>query len=97
MRTRRIPPINCPHCQHGAAVRGSEQVTTLIREVRYRCDNDDCGHTFVATIEIVRTVRPSLRPRAGIILPVLPHRPANDDNRAPANDDVPDRPAAHLT
>lgn len=94
MRSRKIPPIRCPHCHTGTRVRSSEQVTPLIREVRYLCDNDDCGHLFVAQIAIVRTVRRSLSPRPGIDLPVLPHlRPANDDHRAPANDDAPDRPA----
>ncbi|HEX7856014.1 MAG TPA: ogr/Delta-like zinc finger family protein [Sphingobium sp.] len=98
MRTRRIPPIACPHCGRTPRVRGSEQITPLIREVRYLCDNDECGHSFVATIEIVRTVRPSLRPNAGISLPVLPHlKPANDDGPPAANDDdAPPQPAADI-
>lgn len=99
MRTRRIPPIACPHCDQAAAVRGSETLTALVREVRYRCDNIDCGHSFVANIEIVRTVQPSLRPKPGVNLPIRPHlKPANDDdNRRPANDDTPPRPAVYLT
>lgn len=61
------------------------------------CDNDECGHSFVVTVEIVRTVWPSLRPNPAIRLPVQPHRHANDDTRPAANDDAPPRPAIDMT
>ncbi len=65
-----------------------------MREADYRCDNDACGHIFVVELSIVRTIVASAKPRAGIHLPFgnpnlgpkrLP-KPANDDNRHPAND-----------
>lgn len=97
MRPRQIPPIDCPHCGRPALVRSSEKATALVREVRYRCDNDACACQFLAQIEIVSMVQPSLRPAPGIILPG-PRAPANDDEPAPANDDVPDKSRAkHLT
>lgn len=85
-------------------MRGSDQLTALVREVRYRCDNDECGHQFVAHIEIIRTVQPSMQPRPDIFLPLATRKAANDDRvvplpaNDPANDDRPgDHPAAHMT
>ncbi len=88
----------CPHCGTRAIIRRSEQITALVREADYRCDNDACGHVFVVAIEVVRTIVPSATPNALIRLPLgnpnlgpkrLP-KPANDDTRNPANDtDVP--------
>lgn len=99
MRPRQIPPIECPHCRRPARVRSSEQVTALVREVRYRCDNDACACQFLAQIEIIRMVQPSLRPAPSIMLPSGQRRPANDGGplpvNDPANDDVPDKSRAH--
>ena len=81
-------------------VRTSEQITLTYRELRLACDNDDCGHTMLASLEIIRTIRPSLRPNPEVMLPlgnqnVRVRRPrhANDDTRIPANDEDPLRPA----
>lgn len=102
MRPRQVPPIECPHCGVMARVRSSEQITALVREVRYRCSNDACACQFLAQIEIVRMVQPSLQPAPTIMLPSGPRRPANDDMplpaNDPANDDVPDKaPAKRMT
>lgn len=94
MTTTRIPRITCPHCGARTITRSSVQVTPTYREVRLNCDNDACGHTMVAEIAIVRTIRPSLRPNPAVTLPVGNQnlrtqrtRPANDDHLPPANDD----------
>lgn len=90
----RNPSISCPHCQSRSIVRHSEQETNLSRELRLRCDNDLCGHTFVAQIVVIRTLTPSQMPNPEVNLPFcnpnLQHfkkpRPANDDHRTAGND-----------
>ena len=67
----------------------------MSRELRLRCDNDACGHQFVAQLLILRTIVPSLSPSTEIRLPFgnpnlrgvkKPHD--NDDTPipVPAND-----------
>lgn len=103
----RIPSICCPHCGERSIVRDSVQITPTIRELRLACDNDDCGHTFLCQLSVVRTIRPSARPNPAVNLPFsnpnlrLPRaRPANDETPAPAptpaNDDAPTLPAAGI-
>lgn len=89
----RLPGIRCPHCGDRSIVRSSEQVTPIVRELRLTCENIECGHYFVAQLTVIRTVRPSARPRADIHLPQGDWKPpANDAGPLPANDDKP--PAA---
>ena len=47
-------------------------MTPLYREVYYQCLDLECGHTFVACLEVIRTLAPSARPRPGIHLPIVP-------------------------
>ncbi|HEY0626706.1 MAG TPA: ogr/Delta-like zinc finger family protein [Allosphingosinicella sp.] len=89
----RIPAIACPHCQGRAIVRSSETFTPLYRELRLRCEDDECGHAFVASLSVIRTVTPSQKPNPSIQLPLTtaanalpPRAPANDDMPYPAND-----------
>lgn len=85
----RVPGIACPHCNARSIVRSSEQITDLVRELRVNCDNDECGHTFVVQLSIIRTIRESATPNPSVHLPFggwYP-RPANDDRPLPANDD----------
>jgi hypothetical protein len=64
-----------------------------VRELRVVCANLECGHTFVAQLTIIRTVRPSVRPNPSVHLPQGGWSvPANDREPRPANDDKP--PAA---
>lgn len=87
---------HCPHCNALAKARSSEALTPLCRELRYQCTNIDgdapCGHTFVAVIEIRRTIVQSARPNPRIKLPISPPR-APMGLRGPAsmaaNDDGP--------
>ncbi|MDB5663424.1 MAG: hypothetical protein JWM38_2641 [Sphingomonas bacterium] len=89
----RLPAITCPHCNTRSIVRTSEKVTATYRELRLRCENDECGWSGVAAISIIRTIVPSARPNPEVHLPfskagpVLPKtKPANDDMPIPAND-----------
>ena len=49
--------MQCPHCETRSIAYDSVRVDNLTRDIRYRCDNVDCGHVFVAQLAIVRTVR----------------------------------------
>ncbi len=93
----RLPAIVCPHCDSKAIVRNSADVTKMIREIRLECTNDDCQHTFVGQLSVIRTIRPSLMPRADVRLPfanpnlIGPRsKPANDDEPQHANENSDD-------
>ncbi len=86
----RLPAIACPHCDAKAIVRDSTEITPMVRELRLSCTNEDaCGHTFVAQLSVIRTIRPSVAPKADVRLPfgAWSKKPANDDHPTPANDD----------
>ncbi|MFA6125055.1 MAG: ogr/Delta-like zinc finger family protein [Sphingomonas sp.] len=104
-RRPRAAAINCPHCGGRAIIRSSIMFSPLVREMRMACDDDDCAHTFLCQISVVRTIRQSLRPNPNVSLPLgnpnvgrgslrQPERPANDDVPSPANDDCLPIPAA---
>ncbi|WP_206041389.1 ogr/Delta-like zinc finger family protein [Acidovorax sp. SRB_24] len=65
--------LNCPHCETPALIRTSVQITVLTRETTYCCVNPECGHTFCALTEIVRTLSPSATPNPSINLPLSTH------------------------
>ena len=65
--------INCPHCQAPAKARTSKSLSPIYREITYQCTNVHCGHTYVAGLEIVRTLSPSAIPNAAIDIPLSPH------------------------
>ncbi len=68
--------IRCPHCGQPARIASSSQLSALVRESYYDCtDVVDCGHRFVATTSIDRTIVPSLQPRHGVNLPIVERRP----------------------
>lgn len=100
MKKQRPPFQSCPHCDARAIVRSSGQISLLVRELDYQCENVGCGHTFVVQAAVVRTIVPSACPRVGVHLPrgnpnLGPKRkPANDDAPTPANDPGPLTPAA---
>jgi hypothetical protein len=88
----RVPGIKCPHCETRSIAFDSVEIDSLTREIRFRCDNVECGHVFVAQLAIIRTVRSSMRPNPAVKLHVGPwgDRAANENTRVPANDDRPD-------
>lgn len=63
----------CPHCRAQAEVRSSRMLTLTMRESMYACTNAECGHTFVAMTEIVRTLSPSATPDPRVTLPLSTH------------------------
>lgn len=64
---------HCPHCQSLAKQLRSRQVTPVYREVTYMCNNQECGHIFLAGVGIVRTIMPSKIPNPDIQIPVSAH------------------------
>lgn len=87
-KTRNVG-VDCPHCQARAIARSSALITATCRTIYYRCDNDCCGHTFIAQLAIMHSVQPSMRPNPDIHLPLrvaaaLKHFEAVND--FPAND-----------
>jgi len=83
----RLPSIACPHCGESAFARTGGKTTETFRELYYYChDRLMCGHVFTVQMSITRTIIPSRRPNAEVILPIAPPPwPANDEQIA-AND-----------
>ncbi len=65
--------LECPHCERPSIIRSSRRMTKLTREIAYCCINPECGHTFVALTEIVRTLSPSATPDPSVHLPLSSH------------------------
>lgn len=65
--------IKCPHCGSRATARSSHAMSLTMREIVYMCLNPECGHTYVANLEIVRTLSPSATPNLNVRLPLSPH------------------------
>jgi hypothetical protein len=52
--------------------RTSKPLSATMREISYQCVDPECGHTFVAQLEVVRTISPSAKPNKDIRLPISP-------------------------
>lgn len=93
----RLPGMACPHCDSPATQRTARQLSSLVREVTYRCEDDTCGHGFVCQIEVIRTTIHSATPNPAIHLPFAPQvrmpAPANENHPRPANDHAPEEGA----
>lgn len=63
----------CPHCGFDSVIRTSMVMTKLMRETTYACTNPECGHTFIALTEIVRTLSPSATPDPSVSIPLSSH------------------------
>lgn len=77
--------VGCPHCKGDARVRSSRSLTPTCKQLYLQCSDIECGHTFVAAIEILRTIVPSAAPDPQVHLPIAAPRrklvAANDDGR----------------
>lgn len=65
--------IKCPHCDSRAIARSSREMSPTLREIVYMCVDPECGHTYVANLEIVRTLSPSATPNLAVRLPLSSH------------------------
>lgn len=53
MNAKSIP---CPHCQTNAKATKSRKLSSALKEITYLCQNSDCRHMFVASLNILRTL-----------------------------------------
>ena len=60
----------CPHCRARSTIRHSFEVTPILRELLYQCDDAECGHTFVVHAAAIRTLSPSAKPDPLVYLPI---------------------------
>ncbi|MBO6805768.1 ogr/Delta-like zinc finger family protein [Thalassospira sp.] len=60
---------HCPHCKSRCRTVKTRRITATYREVTFCCSNDDCGCIFVAEVNAVRVLSPSLIPDPSINLP----------------------------
>lgn len=65
--------IRCPHCRARATAVKSREMTLTMREVTYVCTNAHCGHTYVAGLEVMRTLSPSAMPNPAVTIPLSMH------------------------
>jgi len=72
MGTHTHPRIRCPHCRSHAIAADSKEITITYREVYFQCRNAECGHTYVASLSVLRTVHPSRTPNPAVALPFSP-------------------------
>lgn len=65
--------IRCPHCRARTIARSSRELSSTMREIVYACNDPECGHTYVAQLEAVRTLSPSAKPDNTVLLPISQH------------------------
>lgn len=65
----RRPRTACPDCGGSLIRRTSSSVHPLLRTILMRCDNDECGASFVAQEELVARLSPPAAPNPEIDLP----------------------------
>jgi hypothetical protein len=65
--------IKCPHCRSRSRAVKSREMTVTMREVTYACTDPHCGHTWVAGLEVMRTLSPSATPNPAVNIPMSSH------------------------
>lgn len=69
----RVISLPCPHCSHKVRAAKSRTMSTMFKEITYMCQNPDCGHVFVAGLEVLRTLSLSAIPAADVRIPLSQH------------------------
>lgn len=65
--------VACPHCDTPSELRDMWRKGPLQWQASYRCDNDECGHTFLTSIELVRRLKASALQNPALDLPMSTH------------------------
>lgn len=65
--------LRCPHCKDPCKSRTSFETSALTRTFVYECTNYECGHRFVAVMEIHYTIGLSSTPDPSVNLRVSEH------------------------
>lgn len=80
--------IGCPHCKSVLKIRSSRQISTILRQIVFACQSDDCCATFGGDLTLTHMISPGAKPDPAVKMRTTPPR------RRAANDDQPaDRPA----
>lgn len=66
----RVISLPCPHCKFPVRATKSRTMSDMFKEITYRCTNDECGHIFVAGLEVLRTVSLSAVPDSAVRIPM---------------------------
>ncbi len=69
----RVISIPCPHCEHRVRAIKSRTMSPMFKEITYRCNNEECGHVFIAGLEVLRTVSLSATPNYQVKIPISQH------------------------
>lgn len=69
----RVISIPCPHCSSTVRAVKSRVMSPLFKEITYMCRNSDCGHVFVAGLEVLRTLSLSAVPKQDVRIPLSQH------------------------
>ncbi|PRC90992.1 ogr/Delta-like zinc finger family protein [Solimicrobium silvestre] len=81
----RVISLPCPHCESRVLARKSRTLSPLFKEITYMCQNPDCGHTFVAGLEVLRTLSLSALPKTNLRIPISQHVRHNAANQLSLN------------
>lgn len=76
-KTGKSRGVQCPHCEAVAVTYSSRRLSALVSEKYFACSDVECGHIFVVSIGVVRSITPSMKPNAEVNIPLVQRR-AND-------------------
>jgi hypothetical protein len=62
--------IHCPHCHHPVRAIKTRNMSNLMKEITYLCQNARCAHVYVASLEVLRTVSLSAQPDLSLRIPI---------------------------
>lgn len=66
--------FKCWKCGARATIQKVQTINPTLMEVGYACTNLDCGHTFVAGVQAIRTLSPGAYPSPpGVSVPISKH------------------------
>lgn len=69
----RVIGLPCPHCNNGVKALKSRTLSPLLKEITFRCNNIECNHVFVASLEVLRTLSLSNTPNYELKIPISKH------------------------
>ncbi|MEB0137973.1 MULTISPECIES: ogr/Delta-like zinc finger family protein [unclassified Undibacterium] len=69
----RVISLPCPHCEQPVRAIKSRTMSPMFKEITYRCNNPDCGHVFIAGLEVLRTISLSATPNCLMKIPISQH------------------------
>lgn len=69
----RVIGIPCPHCKASVRAVKSRTMSDMFKEITYVCQNYECGHVFVAGLEVLRTLSLSATPNCAVRIPMSQH------------------------